>query len=345
MMSSTSSIFSNTKRTNWKILSFSLIGILIGSTTTAAAMFFQMAQQLLNNNNSPLTGPQVVNAPQLINAAYGAGVLTNVFALPADNLFSTKTYYTIAFTTATTGAIREIEMTFPVGFNVANTKLLEVQGIGAGSLSVSGQVVKYTISSAVSIPSSAAIKISLADITNAATASNQVSITTKAVSGPNVVIVDGPTNSAIFTLIQVSNAMITNGAVSNTKIGANAIDNTKIQDGQVNIADLAANSVDASKIRDGSIGKADISAAFMKKVTIPDQNTGGTGWDPNGARKEFFIRDTSVKEDSIISVNLYPNAALDECIGMNFQAGDPLIKIWCDPSPMEGITLTYLLVN
>ena len=33
----------------------------------------------------PLTGQQDVNAPPLFNSAYGAGVLTNVFALPADS--------------------------------------------------------------------------------------------------------------------------------------------------------------------------------------------------------------------------------------------------------------------
>jgi hypothetical protein len=319
-----SNTLSNKERTKWKILSFSLMGILIASTTTAAILFHSVLPAL----NGSVTGQQLVNAPSLINAAYGAGVLTNVFALPADNLFSTKTYYTIAFTTATIGAIREIEMTFPAGFNVASAKLLEVQGgIGAGSLSVSGQVVKYTVSSPVSIPAQRAIKISIADITNSATTSNQVAVTTKAFSGPNIVIVDGPTNSATFTLVQVSNAMLTSNAVTASKLAVNSVDNTKIQD--------------------GTIGKAEISTAFIKKVTIPDQNTGSTDWDPNGARKEFFIIDTSLKRDSIISINLYPNSARNACIGMP-QAGAELvsvIQIWCNYSPYEGQTLTYLLVN
>ena len=147
-----------------------------------------------------------------------------MFALPVDNLFIIKTYYIIAFTTATAGAIRDIEVTFPSGFNVASAKLLEVQGIGAGSLSVSGQVVKYTVSSVVSIPASTAIKISLADITNAATTSNQVAVTTKAFSGPNVVVIDGPTNSAVFTLIQVSNPMIGANTIDTPKFTANSVE-------------------------------------------------------------------------------------------------------------------------
>ena len=317
--------FTNKERTKWKILSFSLIGILIGSTTTAT-IFLQIPQQLLNGS---VTGHEVVNAPSIVITAYGAGVLTNVFALPADNLFSTKTYYTIAFTTATAGAIREIEMTFPAGFNVASAKLLEVQGIGTGSLSVSGQTVKYTVSSPVSIPAQRAITISIADIINSAATSNQVAVNTKAISGPNVVVLDGPTTSATFALIQVSNAMI----------GANAITTPK----------LAANSVDSSKIKDGTIGKAEVSSAFIKKVTIPDQNTGSDRvWDPDGSRQDFFINDVSAKKDSIISVTLNPNAALRNCYGFSYgmsAAGLPVIWIHCDRPPHNGWTLNYMIVN
>jgi hypothetical protein len=344
MMSSTNSIFSNKEKTKWKILSFSLIGILIASIT-ATAMLFHIAPQTMTG---PLTGQQLVDAPPLVNEAYGAGVLTNVFALPADNIFSTKTYYTIAFTTATSGAIRDIEMTFPAGFNVASAKLLEVQGIGAGSLSVLGQVVKYTVSSAASVPAQRAIKISLADITNSATTSNQVAVTTKAFSGPNIVIIDGPTNSAVFTLIQVSNPMIGANTITAPKLTANSIDNTKILDGQVTVADLAANSVDANKVRDGSIGKAEVSTAFIKKVTIQDQNTYG-GWNPDNSAYTFHIADTEVRDGSVISVTLFPNDASIHCDGYPNFGGDGhangIIFIECNNPPQEGYTLSYTMTN
>jgi hypothetical protein len=366
-----SSIFSyKEKKTKWKILSFSLIGMLIASST---AVFFQIPQQVLN---SSVTGQQGVNAPPLLNVAYGAGVLTNVFALPADNIFSTRTYYTIAFTTATTGAIRDIEMTFPAGFNVATAKLLEVQGIGAGSLSVSGQTVKYTVSSPVSIPAQRAIKISLADITNSATTSNQIAVTTKAISGPNIEIIDGPTNSAVFTLAQVSNAMLASNAVTGPKITANSVDNTKIQDGQVTVADLAANSVDntkiqdgqvgwldlaansvdASKIRDGSIGKAEVSTAFIKKVTIPDQNSDPLyTWSPGalasggGRSNEFGIGDPNVKDDSVISITLLRDQSFADCLGAPSIGADlhatGRIRITCNHAPSDNSILTYVLIN
>jgi hypothetical protein len=241
-------------------------------------------------------------------------------------------------------------MTFPAGFNVASAKLLQVQGIGTGSMSALGQTVKYTLPSAVSVPANAVIKISIADISNAATTSNQVAVTTTAISGPNVVVLDGPTNSAVFTLIQASNAMIGTSAITAPKMAANSIDNTKIQDGQVTTADLAANSVDSSKIKDGTIGKSDITTAFVKKVTIPDLND-PSGWNPDERREYFGVSDTALKDDSVITINFFPNTGLvAECSGKPGIGADGLhtdgrIFIDCNYPPHEGTILTYVLIN
>ena len=329
----------------------------MGSATAAATLLFQIPQQLRSGS---VAGHQVVNAPSIVSRAYGAGVLTNVFALPADNIFNTKTYYTIAFTTATKGgdiltcsdrcgAIGIIEMTFPAGFNLASAKLIQAQNIRAGSLSVSGQTLKYTVGAPYPVPYTSSIKLMIGDITNAATTSNQVSVTTKEIIGATEVIIDGPTNSAVFTLAQVSNTMVGASAITAPKLAANSIDNTKIQDGQVTTADLAANSVDTSKIKDGTIGKSEVSTAFIKKVTIPDQNTGtDRAWDPDGSRQDFFINDVSAKEDSIISVTLNPNTALRNCYGFSYgmsAAGLPVVWIHCDRPPHNGWTLNYMIVN
>src|SRR5438093_285757 len=126
----------------WKYLSIALIGILATSLLAA----FQLPQQLQDT----LFAEQV-NAPYGLPSAYGAGALTNVFALPSNNLFKGTGYYNVGFTTATTGTIKTIEITYPVGFNVAGAKLIQSQGTGAGSISVIGQVVKYTITTPVSV--------------------------------------------------------------------------------------------------------------------------------------------------------------------------------------------------
>lgn len=314
-----STIFPKKEKPKWKILSFSLIGIMAVSTT-ATAMFFQIPQQAMTG---PLTGQQVVNAPSLVNAAYGAGVLTNVFSLPADNLFSTRTYYTIAFTTATAGAIKEIEITFPAGFNVAGAKLLEVQGIGAGSLSVLGQIVKYTVSSPVSIPASTAIKISIAGVINSVTASNQISVTTKAFSGPNIVILDGPTNSARFTLVQVSSAMLASNAVTRAKI--------------------TANSVDSSKIAEGTLVRADMSATFMKKNVVADCDTCSDGWIPDGSSRVFYkIVDPAVVDSSVVALTT-DTFAPDSCAAFIIEPGS--FNVACKDPVINGAKLNYVVIN
>src|SRR5437867_3478069 len=227
MIHSHMSKFTNGK---WKLLSFTLIGALISGIATMAVlgqvpMFVQQDQ---------------VNSPQLLPSAYGAGALTNVFALPSNNLFKGTGYYNIAFTTATTGTIKTIEITFPAGFNVAAAKLVQTQGAGAGSLSVSGQTVKYTITTPVSVTAPKDMTIMIANIVNPAISSNQVSVVTEDASA---VVIDGPTNSATFKLTQVTSSMI----------AGNSITTTKLVDGQVMTNDLASYSVTPDKLATSNI--------------------------------------------------------------------------------------------
>src|SRR5213593_1015687 len=168
----------------WKFLSITLVGVL---ATSLLSIAFQLPQQLRDTLFS-----EGINAPSILQPAYATGTLTNVFAFPSNNVFRATGYYNIAFTTATTGTIKTIEITFPAGFNVGSAKLLQTQGTGAGSLSVSGQVVKYTITTPVSVTAPKSMMIMVGNIVNPAITSNQVSITTKDTAA---VIIDGPTNS------------------------------------------------------------------------------------------------------------------------------------------------------
>src|SRR5881396_2741111 len=106
-----SSAMSVLSQEKWKHLSFAMIGVLATSMLSVA---FQLPQQLQDT----LFAEQI-NAPYGLQSAYGAGALSNVFALPSNNLFKGTGYYNIGFTTATTGTIKTIEITFPAGFNVA----------------------------------------------------------------------------------------------------------------------------------------------------------------------------------------------------------------------------------
>src|SRR5437867_4081286 len=260
----------------WKYLSITLIGILATSMLSVA---FQLPQQIQDT----LFGEQV-NAPYGPHLAYGAGALTNVFALPSNNLFKGSAFYNVGFTTATTGTIKTIEITYPGGFNVAGAKLIQSQGTGAGSISVIGQVVKYTITTPVSVTAPKGMSILIANIVNPAIASNQVSVTTKDASA---VIIDGPTNSATFSLTSVSFSMLAGNSIGTTKIidgqvmtsdlannavtlpklAADAVNSTNIVDGAIQLVDLAANSVDSSKITDESITGLDVSPNANLDIT------------------------------------------------------------------------------
>ena len=195
----------------WKYLSITLIGILATSMLSVA---FQL--------------PQLVQDTIGLQPAYGAGALANVFVMPSDNMFKSESYYVVAFTTGTTGTIKTITMTFPSGFVLTNAKLIEVQNIGAGSIGISGQTITYSVNSAVSMSAGTAIKIMIGKIVNAATTSNTVAVTTKNATPATI---DGPTNSATFTLIQVTNSMIGTSAVSNSKIQSGAVTSAKIGSG------------------------------------------------------------------------------------------------------------------
>jgi hypothetical protein len=305
------------KNTRWKYLSFLTIGILM--TATTAELAFQIPQHIMQ--------VQQVNAPPIVQKAYGAGILTNVFAMPADNLFSTKTYYTIAFTTATAGSIKIIEMIFPTGFNVASAKLIQAQNIGTGSLSVSGQTVKYTVTSSVPVTAPKTIQIMIGDITNPVLGANpppnQVAVTTKEFSGPNQVILDGPTNSATFTLIQVSNAMLASNAVTRPKI--------------------TANSVDSSKIGDGTLVRADMSATFMKKNVVADCDTCSDGWIPDGSLRVFYkIIDTAVVDNSVVALTT-DTFAPDSCAAFIIEPGS--FNVACRDPVINGAKLNYVVIN
>jgi len=268
-------------------------------------------------------------------SAYGAGALTNVFALPSNNLFKGTGFYNIGFTTATTGTIKTIEITFPAGFNVAGAKLIQSVGMGAGSISISGQVVKYTITTAVSVTAPKAMMIMIGNVVNPAITSNQLSVTTRDTAAG---IIDGPTNSATFTLTQVTSSMIAGSSITTTKI----------LDGQVMNSDLASNSVDSAKISDATITSADTSPSFMKFVQLLDNSAGhGVGWDPNGILRVFMINDTDVTSQSNILLTLItPFGGSDSNCGVDSMK-EAQFRVYCDSSsvPPNGSYLNYIMIT
>ena len=160
-----------------------------------------------------------------------AANLKNEIVEPSNNLFSLESHYVIGFTTATTGTIKVITITFPAGFNILSSKLILASGISSGGISVAGQTLTYTVNSAVSVPSGTNIIIDLGKIVNNAVLSNTISVTTKDTLNN---IIDGPTTSPGFSLRTVGTNMLAGLAVTNVKIANGAVTNTKIPNGSIN---------------------------------------------------------------------------------------------------------------
>ncbi|MDD5434613.1 MAG: hypothetical protein PH343_04215, partial [Nitrospira sp.] len=210
-------------------------------------IFIIISLFLLINNNVRAEVP-AVGTPQ------AGAPLTQVMALPANNVVMGTTYYNVKFTTATAGTIKTVEIQYPAGFNLANARLIEVSGIGNGSLTASGQILIYTVTSPVSVPIGQAVRIMAGGIVNAGittTNTHSVTITTKdALSA----IIDGPTSSATFMLTPVKVSMI----------GGNAVNSSKILDGTILSADLADSAVTSSKIAAGAVGFVQIDSLTVQ---------------------------------------------------------------------------------
>src|SRR5437667_5147262 len=232
----------------------------------------------------------------ILPSAYAAGVLTGISVMPSDQTINQQSYYTVQFTTATTAIIHTITVTYPAGFNVAGTKLIEVSGIGSGSLSISGQTLTYTIASPVSVAAGKAIKLMFGNIKNGATTSNTVAIST--IDGG--VPIDSGTGT--FALTQITNSMIATSAVTNSKLATNSVSSSKITDGQVALVDLAPNSVDGGKVVDNSLTADDLAGFSVTSAELaPNSVDGGK------------VVDNSLTADdlagfSVTSAELAPNS-------------------------------------
>src|SRR5207237_511390 len=103
-------------------------------------------------------------------SAAQAAALTNVSWTVTNNQVSaTGVTYSYSFKTATTGTIKTI--TFAVsGAGLAGTPAIAKNyGIGAGTVSRSGQTITYTVTSAVSVSAGIPIYVEFSGLTNSST--------------------------------------------------------------------------------------------------------------------------------------------------------------------------------
>jgi hypothetical protein len=241
-------------------------------------------------------------------------------AAQTNNFVASKAYYDITFRTATAGAIKTITMDFPAGTYVGSALIVEATGIGPGTVSASaGEVLTYTVTNAVNVPANTIIRIQMSNINNPSTpgASFTVSITTRnAANG----VIDGPTPTQAYNLVQVGNAQIAPGAVTTTKIATGAVSST------------------------------DVAESFMKRVRVLDDAAGhAVGWDPDDVETSFTISEPALTcvipgVCSFISIFVL---GLGSCQVIDFRADiDPhRFQILCSSAPIGGSQLHYVVEN
>lgn len=139
--------------------------VLLGSTLVVAACFFALSV-----------------------APARAASLTNMsWSVSNNQVGATGVTYSFNFTPATTGTIKTI--TFAVsGSGLAGTPTISRNyGIGAGTVSRSGQTITYTVTTAVSVAAGVPIYVELAGLTNSTTAGSYTTTVTTLTATPTTI--------------------------------------------------------------------------------------------------------------------------------------------------------------
>jgi hypothetical protein len=167
-----------------------------------------------NGESSPLasdSGPPTAQAALQIPRSF-----------QSTDIVNSNGIYEITFITATSGAIKTIEMVFPAGTVIGPAGFIEKVGIGPGTFSKAGTTMTFNVQTPVNVPAGTFIRFELVNVKNPPTASSslQVSITTKDNMGN---IIDGPTPTAVYNIKQLGTAEIADSAISTPKIADDAI--------------------------------------------------------------------------------------------------------------------------
>ena len=244
--------------------------------------------------------------------------LSSVSARQTNNIVGAQSYYDVVFTTTTTGTIKFIDITFPAGTVIgAAPNLVEREGIGAGTAAkTSATVIRYTVTSAVSVPANTEIRLEFFNIVNPTAPSTgyKVTVTTRNAGGT---VIDGPTTSNGFSMKQIGTGQIADGAATTPKIADNAITSTKPAE------------------------------SFMKRVTVKDDAAGhAVGWDPNGVTTIFTIFEPAITgTDTAFVIIEVISSSVTNC-DVTGQSDTPTeFAIRCSAGPPNGAALHYVVGN
>jgi hypothetical protein len=143
--------------------------------------------------------------------------LSSLTARPTNNIVNTNSFYDVVSLTATSGAIKTIQVTFLAGTTIpAGAFFNEAEGIGAGTASKSGQTITYTVTNAVNVPAGTKIRLEFANINNPMNPSSAYQVTVTTRNAANAII-DGPSPSSAYTIKQIGVNAIADNSITSTK--------------------------------------------------------------------------------------------------------------------------------
>lgn len=140
---------------------------------------------------------------------------------PTNDLVNSRAWYQVIFMTGTTAPIKQVEVVFPPGTNIANAKLVDTAGLGPGTYTISGQAISYTVTPEVLIPANTELRLQYDNILNPSIpdANLTVGITTKDAAGS---VVDSGTSLA-YKIRQIGTEDISNKSITREKIEPGAV--------------------------------------------------------------------------------------------------------------------------
>jgi hypothetical protein len=175
---------------------------------------------IISNSNIPTTtGIESQKAVTHYYIASASPTANQVY--PTNDIVNSRAWYQIIFTTGTTAPIKQVEVDFPSGTNIANAKLLDTAGLGPGIYTISGQTITYTVAPEVLVSANTELRLQFDNILNPSVpdANLTVGITTKDSAGS---VVDSGTSLA-YKMRQIGTEDISNKSITSEKIEPGAV--------------------------------------------------------------------------------------------------------------------------
>ena len=228
-----------------------------------------------NNNNDNLNANNLSRILNTLNAATAANkqfsaagsftiqALSAVQAYPTNDLVNSRAWYQVIFRTGTTATIRQVDVTFPQGTNIANGQLVERSGLGGGTYTRSGQTITYTIASPVSVPTNTVLRLEFDNILNPSTAASNIAVivTTKDTVGNTI----ESGNSFGYIIKQIGTGEIADGGITTPKIALDAVTTSRIKDLQVTQSKIGIGAVGTDRLATDAV-TADKIAGVSKLI-------------------------------------------------------------------------------